>query len=439
MEFNQLFFIIIFILISAVIISFFIIKGTASEENLLNFFAGNTGSNKDVSLELGHKALHVKVDHYDAKNPKVYEFHMTDQGIYGNKHMVSSDGKYFAIRNWDKNKCNIFVTKPTGDWSHHNFIYYINPGAIIDLACGSLDNCLKGRVSSSACDGSLCDNTVSGWKESDQPNEFSVCGGCFSKLQTYSAITEGVFKQPFGTGADYCNEYTTGCPSESSGGCCQLVKDAPNIYSLKYGLFCGYGQLTESGREYSAKWFACADETESKVVFTNPTGENGFQYKCENRKWVPTADQGIDLESVQIKYDSSWGDEYTALKFYLANHNKASIKDVSIKAKITNSDINCEGITDMTTADCIELTIDKTKDSGWADISIGKLFNSEGLKCPGTVVADEDFCLNAKAFDVEVKYKYSGKDETDNFKITCNPPSANTDGTWHNNCIAEKK
>lgn len=431
-------------LILAILVYFLIPQRAWGETSLLNLFTGENQNNNDGSLELGHKALHVKLDVEDSTNPNVYEFHMTDQGIFGNKHLIYEEsliGKtYFTIRNWNKDKCTLFTTRKIPDilsldiYENFNYVYYIDAGAIIESSCGSLNGCIKGSLFSSGCE-KICTD----FKEDKQPSDFSICGpSCWGEGL---AKENKVLTQLFSKGMEYCNEYKDGCPSEANGGCCPLVGEEPSKkYMPQYGLICGYEQVSEKSIDSNAKWFACTDDLGSRgrKVYTASAG--GAQYSCNSRNWVPTTDQGTDLENVQIKYDSSWGDEYTALKFYLANHNKNSITDVSIKTKITNTGINCDGATSATVGDCTELNIDKSKDIGWKEIEKGKMFNSEGLTCPIDFgVDDDDFCLNAKTFDVEVKYKYSGSDKTDKFKITCSPKTIIVNGIWDDKvCIVSK-
>ncbi|MFZ3077598.1 MAG: hypothetical protein WA139_04035 [Candidatus Aenigmatarchaeota archaeon] len=439
---------IVTLILAAILITFLGSQRAWGETSLMNLFKGQDANSNDGDPALGHKALHVKINK-KTTSPEVYEFHLSDQGVAGNKHIIESSGgekTYFTLRNWNQNKCVLFASSRKSSGGEVtmrtlDYVYYINPGTMIEPSCNSLYGCVKDGIFSSGCE-----NICAASKETSKYSDFSICGAL--NCRDSSVLTEDYYitSQSFGSGTDYCNDNTAGCPSEANGGCCPLVGDTPSTkYTPQYGLICGYEQVSASTIDPSAKWFACTDDPGSKGRKVYTAGAGGAQYSCNSRNWIPTTDQGIDLENVQIKYDSSWSDEYTALKFYLANHNKASITDVSIKAKITNSDIitnpdkYCEGVTSATIADCTELNTDKNKDASWAEVAKGKQYNSEGLTCPISLgVDDDDFCWKAKTFNAELKYKYSGTDKTDNFKITCSPPNTDANGAWHNECTVEK-
>ncbi len=442
------------IILTFIIATFALSQRGWGETQIRNLFSWETVDSDDGSLMIGHKALHVKLDVEDVANPKVYEFHMTDQGAF-NPHLsdwlksLVDIKTYFYIRNWNSEKCTLFTTNgifeeigPALTETPDNRIYYINAGTVFSpniAETSNIKSAIKDRLFKSGC----AVESITEDCNKITPGEFSICcvkkGYCTSLEFQCDSEDNGVVKQNFGKGGDYCNENTGGCPSEQNGGCCQLLREeASNRYTLKYGLMCGYEKINQGVMDTNAKWFACTGNPESvKTVFTARSG--GAQYSCENGKWVSAADQGTALEGVQIRYTDArtLGDKHTELKFYVANHNKAPIGDVSIKAKIADTGgIDCESSV-FTVNDCMELNTDKTKDNEWEEVARGKPFDSTGITCPVSLgFDDEDFCLYAKTFEVELKYKYSGSDKTDKFRITCSPKSMEVKGIWDDKTCA---
>lgn len=433
MEMEKLLELLGMVLIAAAIIFFLLPQRAWGETSLMNLFKGQDANSNDGDLVLGHKALDVKVDVEDSSNPNVYEFHMTDQGVYGNKHMILvglfNEKIYFALRNWNADKCTLFTTRkiPGGIRDIQevfNYVYYVDPGTIIDSSCNSLDKCLTNKISSSGCK-----NICPGFEEtSQQPSDFSVCGQCWGEGL---AKEDKALTQPFSKGTDYCNDNTAGCPSEANGGCCPLVGDTPSTkYTPQYGLICGYEQVSASTIDSNAKWFACTDDPGSKgrKVFADKGGN--FQTECKNREWILTADQGLNLEDAQVKY-SGLADYDTAVKFNIVNYNKNPLTNaaVTVTVKDKDADIDCD-------VDAKSLT------RNYFDSDYSYLENIQSLAKPKfntEIWSDgQNLCWKAKTFNVELKYKYSGSDKTNNFKITCNPPNTDANGVWHNECTVEK-
>lgn len=411
------------------------------------------------AIETGYKALHVKLDVGDPANPKIYEFHPTNEGALGNKHYSDKSmddrggiSQYFDIKNWKDNKCALFTTLvdntpspiiwKTTDPLDKNYIYYIDSGTIIssDITKNpDLKSAIDGRYER-GCETIQCGDFNTG--------DYTVCATACTIWPWWECkdayffeckedASNKVLNQPFGGGTDLCQKDTAGCPSN---GCCSLLSPAPDTYTPAGGIMCGYRENDFA----SAKWWICARENVGTLVYTGLNPDKA-QYKCAAKTsaggtvydWVAAADQGISLENIQIKYDSTLlklGDDYTSLSFFIANQNTAPISDVSVKATVDDSGAACSKF------DCSELSTDKSKDSAWAEVGAGKLFSSQGLDC-GTNIATsqlyKEFCYKAKKFSVELKYAYSGKSLTNNFEVTCSPPSADTSGEWQKNvCTA---
>ncbi len=422
----------------------------SGESGISNLFSWDTKNNFDGSLSLGHKALHVKIRPFEDgiisdDELEVYEFHLTDQGAMGKKHYsdkgidpgVTDVSQYFDIKNWKGDKCTLFTTKVTPepelkvDPFDNNYIYYIYPGTIINHGIADIATAINGRYER-GCETIKCSDVGTGKYTICADECTDVLGGICKRydFKCDERASDKVIEQDFGSGLNSCNKDTEGCPSEANGGCCSLLKDVPNRYTLRYGLICGYEQINGKTADTTAKWFACTGDIDSaKTVFNSKT--NGIQFNCGSGRWLPTTDQGVNLENAQIRYHESSLDKHTDLKFYVANNNRGyNIKDVSVKVKITNADIDCKSSIG-TVNDCTELAADKSKDGKWGEVTNGREFSSEGLTCPISLGADdEDLCWKAKSFDVELKYKYSEKDFTDNFKITCGTKSMEADGIW---------
>lgn len=444
-----------------VILGIFVPRASAAPGKIANlpFFGSNSQAESGI-FDLGYKALHVKIrpetGTISVDPLQIYEFHLTDQGALGNEHFSDKSmddrggiSQYFDIKKWKDNKCVLFTTgfdnKPsviiykTTDPLDKNYIYYIDSGTIISSNIMKNPN-LKSAIDSRyerGCKTIKCGDFNTG--------DYTICATeCtiwpwFQCKDNYffecdEEASDKVIEQDFGTGEDHCSEDMTGCPST---GCCSLLKTYPDNYKLVGGLMCGYSE-TEIA---SAKWWVCAPQNRGMLAYTKMKGEpNSAQYRCEAKasgsetsyEWVPAADQGINLENIQIKYDSTATDTYSVIQFYLANHNKEQIKDVSVKASISDM----TGV-DCSTYDCTELSVDKNKDGEWAEVAGGKIFSSQDLKC-GYIA--EEFCWKAKTFDVEINYKYSGSGKTDKFSVVCNPSTMKTSGEWHKDvCTASKK
>ncbi len=443
-----LFYMIVAIVILSSLLVIFVPRAKASGEKIVNLpFFGGGSQGESGSLDEGYKALHVKINPATSgtlsSSPlQIYEFHLTNQGALGTTHYsdyaedpgVSETNQYFSINNWKDNKCALFTTLVTPQPTlkvnpfDNDYVYYIDSGTIVspDVSKNqNLKSAIDGRYER-GCKTIECGGFNAG--------DYTVCAkGCGSFCQTRydfkcsESASDKVIEQTFGSGDNRCSADTIGCPSN---GCCPLLKDNPSEnYKLVAGLMCGYSESDIA----SAKWWTCTQQNNGMSVYTGIKGEAGaIQYKCSNGEWISAADQGISLENPEIKYDSTVGgsiagDYYTGLRFYLANHNTAPIKDVSIKADIDASAADCSKL------DSTQLVTDKTKDSGWGEVSAGKLFDSEDLR---TYVANK-FCNSAKKFSVEADYTYNGKSLTDKFDITCNPASASADGVWQKNvCTA---
>lgn len=437
----------------AVIMGIFIPGASAAPGKIANLpFFGSAPQDDSGSLELGHKALHVKIKPFKAgvvsdDELQIYEFHLTDQGALGNEHYSDKSmddrggiDQYFDIKKWKDNKCVLFTTSfdntpspiiwKTTDPLDKNYIYYIESGTIIssDITKNlDLKSAIDGRYER-GCETIKCGDFNTG--------DYTVCATectiwpwweCKDAyfFECDEKATNNVIEQKFGTGEDHCNQYTEGCPSN---GCCSLLKSNPTEnYKLAGGLMCGYSENEVA----SAKWWVCAPQNRGASVYTKMKGEpNAIQYRCEDKtsgtetfyEWTATANQGIGLENAQIKYEFGYvTDDHTDLKFYVANQNSVPMKDVSVTAKVTNTDADCKGAGGLTENDCMELVADKNKDTAWGEVAIGKPYSSEGLSCS---TFKGDFCYKAKTFDVKIDYKISENNadvsKTANFKIECN-------------------
>ncbi len=433
----QLIAVVVLVLITGLIFSYFAPRALASYGKAENLWGFIQGGGETGSLDEGYKALHVKIEP-DAANPKVYEFHFTNEGALGNAHLSDSIKRtaafdtynYFILKNWKDSKCILFTTKyneytlARRALELRDYVYYVDSGATIRTDSKSLKGAISGRVSSSGC------NLVKDC-DRDQPTEFTVCGNSLSGTDCDSEDND-VINQKFGGGTDLCQRDTEGCPSK---GCCYLLKQSPDTYTPEYPLLCGYRQNDFA----SAKWWACSKENTGMSVFTKPSSLSGsgqIQLKCEPKQsgyeWVVAKNYGVNLENANIKYDGT-ALYHTDLSFAVINYQNFKITDVKVTATIFDqSGIDCD-VAGVTT-DCT--TLGKTFSS--MEANSPQEFNSHGLSCAAT---QGDFCDKAKKFDVKVEYKANVLDveiaKENNFRVECGNADINNHVGWQKCSVQE--
>ncbi len=400
---------ILFIIIAALIFLLVIVPwwvGTnPAMKSLLENIIPNLEQPERLSMEQGFKAIHVKIE--PGSNVKLYEFHPTNEGAFGRKHYsstthVAPGGKsdsFFILDKFKADKCTLFTTNFKSDGSSREYIYYISEGAILGSNCNNLEDCLI--ISSKGCNMEKCSES--------KRNEYTVCYSKHNLIDYCDSEDNDVVKQNFYgvkgvTTANKCLANEKGCPEiDGKKQCCPLAEySGQYLYKPAYEIICGF----EEGSS-EARWYACTGSQAATIE------ANGAQFKCSNGEWKVKSGSGIYIVDPQIKYQGHI-DKDTSLKFTLANEQNEEIKSVSIQAKVTNEDRDCDFDKETKTIDC-------------GDIEARGVcrFNFD------------NFCWKAKTFDVKVDFTDVDSDAlTKKFKIECN--NAKTDIEGWQKCKSEE-
>lgn len=376
-----------------------------------------------LSLEQGFKALHVSVHTPTllVKELIVYEFHPTNEGALGRKHLsgkikleLSPDVRdNFFLKKFETDNCYVFTTFfEEGTIFHYidSWIYKGLPGSKILQSSEKLTSNLV--IENEGCDPQEeCKDT--------KPGEFTVCRDYYTGILDFAHQKAECAKdekdkqlkeQNFSTATDKCVYEEEGCPYIGEGrDCCALAKLETNqhVYKPAYNIICGKEQGSNE-----ARWYACTDKQHARIE------ANGVQFSCKNGEWKVESGGGVQILNPQIRYFKYLGvDKQTELKFVLANNqNDIELKGANIKIDVTNSD-----------KDCYFGPIKNDDDT--------KTINCGDIKPNGICNFDFDnFCWKAKTFSVEVSYTGGSMP----FKINCGNPDPDTEDVWFN-CETNKK
>lgn len=388
-----------------------------------------SGRGEELSLEQGFKAIHVSLKMPTILDPEVnvYEFHPTNEGALGRKHLAKTSGlsenEYYFLKKFEADKCYILASGPVlSALDEGRWIYRVSQGSKILKSSSSpatLTSNLLFNKNDENCE----------WHESCSsmtPGEFTVCGGYVihnknGKTRQVSSCAqtdnEKLKVQQFtSSSADNCAADEEGCPSfNGRKDCCAFAAkqaDGSHVYDPAYDILCG---IEQGGSE--AKWHACTDSNQNTRIEAN-----GAQYSCDGYEWIVRSGTGVQMLEPKLRYESGpFVVDHTDLEFVFVNNQDKDIADVKVSAKVADpeSSVKCWGNTDY--GDSVTKTAAAVAKNG------GPFKYSH-----------DNFCYKAKTFDVKIVYKIkegsADVDKTEGFRIECK--NADTDkGDWQN-CIA---
>ena len=399
------------VLFLAISISWWVLNGNPQAMKMIEDIIPSLTQAEKLSLEQGFKAIHVKLRPFKegivTDDPLIlYEFHPTNEGALGRKHLESEckgGHMFFNIKKWHQDECTMFVSKEGND----NFeprIYYLTAGTVIEY--GS-ENIFKSMIiSSSGCD------TPTGACGYKTPTDYSLCidsGSC--NFYCLNEDNDVVNQQFTASTTDNCVYDEEGCPYiNGKRDCCAFAKVASNqhVYEPAYNILCGNEQGSPETR-----WYACTNEQYATIE------ANGAQFTCGNDgEWKVKSGSGIQIINPQLKYESGLlVVDKTNLEFVVINNQNEEIKDVKVSAKVADpeSGVDCLGNTQY--ANSVEKTT----------ASIAK--NGGIFK-----YSHDNFCYKAKTFDVDVVSfrKSNPYDNRKSFYIECK--NANLDNGYWQTC-----